>query len=225
MVPQQYTFEELEDRGVNISELCQITPQTAPFYCFHTSSPDLFPSSQSQRFSPDPQKTLGPQEAFEHLTKTGRATSRKWVDNHWVFVLWKLAGMAAFDPASEANPLTRRWCWSSVLSQLESRHDREFERGSRPALRMIVAQDKSPATPMVLIVVGVNWAQHERRGEDGKVVEEACAEIDVSDGWYRVKAQVDAPIARAILKGTIKSGTKIAMSGARVSRIRVYCCF
>ena len=220
-VPQRYTFDELEEMGVNISELTQITPQTAPFYQFHTASSNLFPSTQTQCVASSddnyaPQKTLGPAEAYEHLTQTGRFTTRKWVDNHWVMILWKLAGLAALDPESECNPSTRRWCWRSVLSQLEARHDKEFEGGARPALRMITTQDKPAGSPMVLVVSAVLWAQHERIGDNGRIEEPACAEIEVSDGWYRLKAQVDAPLARAVLKGLVKPGRKLAISCARV---------
>lgn len=223
-IPHRYTFDELEDLGVNISELCQITLQTAPFYSFHTSSSDLVPSTQIQHLPApadcsSPPKALGPTEALEHLNQTGRFATRKWVDNHWVMVLWKLAGLVALDPDAERDPSTRRWCWPFVLQQLEARHDKEFERGARPTLRMITTQDKPSGCPMVLLVSEVLWAQHERVGEDGRVEEPAGAEIEVSDGWYRLKAQVDPPLARAVLRGLIKSGRKLAISGARVSSV------
>ena len=54
-------------------------------------------------------------------------------------------------------------------------------------------------------------------GEDGWISEAARGEIEVSDGWYRLRAQVDGPLARAVIKGILKPGRKIAVSCARVS--------
>ncbi|KAI5114831.1 hypothetical protein M0805_009730, partial [Coniferiporia weirii] len=141
--------------------------------------------------------------------------SREWVDNHWALVLWKLAGLACLEPERERTP-DRRWCWRSVLTQLETRYDRELERGSRPPLRLIAAQDAPAGSPLVLVVTRVMWTQPERVADNGRVVEDAAAELEVSDGWYRLRASVDAPIARAVCRGTIKPGRKIAVAGAKL---------
>jgi hypothetical protein len=41
-------------------------------------------------------------------------------------------------------------------------------------------------------------------------------ELEVTDGWYRLKAQVDESLARAVRKGTLRVGRKIGIAGARV---------
>lgn len=40
--------------------------------------------------------------------------------------------------------------------------------------------------------------------------------MEVTDGWYRLNAEIDDPIERAIRNGKIRIGTKIAMTGCRV---------
>ena len=44
-------------------------------------------------------------------------------------------------------------------------------------------------------------------------------ELEVTDGWYKLRARVDPPLARAVRKGLIRVGTKLAVSGAKVSTL------
>ncbi|EJC98658.1 uncharacterized protein FOMMEDRAFT_128955 [Fomitiporia mediterranea MF3/22] len=218
LIPQQYTPEELEDMGVNIAELKQITPQTAPFYVFHTSA-SYIPSTQSQAASGSSGLSLGPKEAQDHLRKAGRNATQEWVENQWALVLWKLAGLATLDPTREATP-SRRWCWRSVLEQLEARYDKELEKGARPALRLITTGDAPAGSPLVLVITAILSSERERLGPNGRVVQDASAEIEVSDGWYRLRASVDAPLARAVIRGIIRPGRKIAVAGAKLDNLK-----
>lgn len=68
---------------------------------------------------------------------------------------------------------------------------------------------------MVLCVSNVMWTEGGVT-EDGLPVE-PHPELEVTDGWYRLRAQVDQPLARAIRRGVIRVGRKIAVAGARVS--------
>lgn len=47
-------------------------------------------------------------------------------------------------------------------------------------------------------------------------VKKSPREIEVTDGWYRLRAEIDEPLSRAITRGIIRAGRKIAMSGTRV---------
>lgn len=95
-----------------------------------------------------------------------------------------------------------------------SRYERELNGGVRPPLRQIATQDAPAAYPMVLCVSNVTWSEAGLT-EDGTPTE-PHPELEVTDGWYRLRAQVDAPLARAIRKGTIRIGRKIGIAGARV---------
>ena len=38
----------------------------------------------------------------------------------------------------------------------------------------------------------------------------------MTDGWYRLRAQIDESLARAVRKGILRVGRKIGVAGARV---------
>jgi breast cancer 2 susceptibility protein len=79
-------------------------------------------------------------------------------------------------------------------------------------LRIIVAQDVPASCPMVLCVSDIIWPEPASTGHQA----DALPEIEVTDGWYRIRVQIDRPLARAIKKGTLRIGRKIAIAGARV---------
>ncbi|KII94288.1 hypothetical protein PLICRDRAFT_99668, partial [Plicaturopsis crispa FD-325 SS-3] len=197
----------------NVTELSQITPTIALYYSFHTALPTPPDAPPSQL--PEIETLLGPREALQALHDRGCTLATKpWVDNHWALILWKLAGMAALDPGREP----RWWCWAEVLRQLFYRYERELNSGSRPALRLIVTQDAPASCPMVLCVSGITWSEGGVT-DDGMPVP-PHPELEVSDGWYRLRAQVDEPMARAVRRGLVRIGRKLAVAGAKLSSER-----
>ncbi|KAF8215873.1 hypothetical protein K438DRAFT_1659158 [Mycena galopus ATCC 62051] len=210
LVPQEYTTEELEGIDIAVSELKQITPALALYYSFHT--PSATPLSDA---SPSPPKLLGPAAALEELLERGCSLATKlWVDNHWALILWKLAGMVCLDPARERDPQTKRWCWAEVMRQLLYRYERELNGGVRPPLRCIATQDAPASCPMVLCVSNITWSETGMT-DDGMPIP-PHPELEVTDGWYRLRAQVDAPLARAVRRNVICVGRKIGVVGARL---------
>jgi breast cancer 2 susceptibility protein len=111
----------------------------------------------------------------------------------------------------------RREC--SVLLRRDAelsirRYERELQGGIRPPLRLIAAQDVPASCPMVLCISGITWSE-EGLTDDGMPIV-SHPELEVTDGWYRLRAQVDGPLARAIRRGVIRIGRKIRVVGARV---------
>ncbi|KAF5352763.1 hypothetical protein D9756_005896 [Leucocoprinus leucothites] len=209
MRPQQFDQEDFELMDINIRELQQVTPTLAAYYSFHTAS-TLPPSQKDQTV-----QILGPEAALKQLHDLGCTLATKaWVDNHWGLVLWKLAGMVALDPDSESDPRTKRWCWTEVKRQLLYRYERELNRAKRPALRLIVTQDAPAALPLTLCVSGISWVET----EGGRGV--TYPELEVTDGWYRLRAKIDAPMVRAVKRGIIRVGRKIGVAGAKLDSER-----
>ena len=71
---------------------------------------------------------------------------------------------------------------------------------------------------MALCVTNVIWTQG-RQNPDGTA--EGVPELEVTDGWYRLRAEVDAPLARAIRRGAIRIGRKIGVVNAKACDCRV----
>ncbi|KAG9314109.1 hypothetical protein JVU11DRAFT_4892 [Chiua virens] len=212
--PQSYSARQAGEMGIDFHELGQVNPRTAPFYAFATReriSLDPFDPSLSPFF--------GRSDVLEELhTKGCTLATQAWIDNHWLLVLWKLSGMAALDPQSEQHPPTKRWCWPEVVRQLMYRYERDLNGSSRPPFRLITTRDASAESPMILCISDIILPPN-GSGEDFPRVS-ILPELEVTDGWYRLRARIDAPLARGIKKGKIKIGRKIAVVGAKLSAER-----
>ncbi|EKM61613.1 uncharacterized protein PHACADRAFT_248310 [Phanerochaete carnosa HHB-10118-sp] len=200
-----------------------MAPSTAQWYRFHASAPAPEPSASQPHTeeSSTQQLILGPEEAFQELKARGcRLATLPWVENHWGLILWKLAGMVALDPQSEADVKSRRWCWAEVVRQLLYRYERELDRGTRPPLRLIAAQDKPAGLPMVLCVSAISWPSAPDTGSEVPPQMEAThndkPEVEMTDGWYRVRVEVGDSMIRAIRRGALRVGMKVGVVGARL---------
>ncbi|KAK0549094.1 hypothetical protein OC846_004205 [Tilletia horrida] len=149
--------------------------------------------------------------------------SLRWVQNHWGLVLWKLAAYVRHKP----ERVFELWSWSEVMRQLRYRYEREVNHAARSALKRIQEHDASSSGPMVLVVRGImdgapHWTQAIDDGSNlndaarGGSGESAPYTLELSDGWYRVRASVDKTLGRAIARGRLKQGHKLAIRGARL---------
>jgi breast cancer 2 susceptibility protein len=96
--------------------------------------------------------------------------------------------------------LLRSFTPNEVLRQLLARYTAECDGCRRSALRKIIERDDIPSRPTVLIV--------------GRVF--SSCEVEVSDGWYSMKALLDPPLSSLVKDGKIREGVKIISVGATV---------
>ncbi|KAI9444587.1 hypothetical protein H4582DRAFT_2070318 [Lactarius indigo] len=191
--PGTHSLEALAAIGLNVAELRDLSPKSAIRYRFRTAS------------HVDPQ---GPTDALRELKAFGcTLATQEWVDNHWSLILWKLVGMVALDPDSEIDEHQRRWSWKETMRQLRYRYEKELNGGARPSLRLITY----PGYIREIAHVGVQV------GEDNLPVVPHPT-LELTDGWYRLRARVDEILARAVRRGVIRVGRKIAISGASIPR-------
>ena len=94
-----------------------------------------------------------------------------------------------------------------MLDLAHSRYEREFGAAQRPIVQRIQEHDSSPSLPMVLCVSAIH-----RRTDEGH----SQPYLELTDGWYRISAEVDACLVRAVDHGRIRVGRKLAISGAKV---------
>jgi breast cancer 2 susceptibility protein len=102
----------------NFRNVAEFSLKSALQHRFHLS-PQNTPSSGLV-----PLRPRGSTDALRELKAAGcHLATQEWVDNHWSLILWKLAGMAALDPESEADVDRRRWSWAETMRQLQYRYD------------------------------------------------------------------------------------------------------
>lgn len=112
---------------------------------------------------------------------------------------------------------------SAVISLTMSaccRYEREFNQGKRPMLKAVLEQDQAAGRAMVLCLCSITY-----RG-DGQLVQQAeglpqeqqahqrqairsagsQAQVQLTDGWYGVKAVLDQPLTQLLQAGNLKLG-------------------
>jgi breast cancer 2 susceptibility protein len=93
------------------------------------------------------------------------------------------------------------------------RYEREINRCERPAIRLIQERDASPSSAMVLCVFEISWPS-------GTRTDTVAPELVLTDGWYKIRAQTDVALARAVKKNKIRVGSKLEIIGAKVSPLQ-----
>ncbi|KAH7910924.1 hypothetical protein BJ138DRAFT_1113634 [Hygrophoropsis aurantiaca] len=214
LYPQATGVSELNNNtGLNMLDFSRVTLDNALSYAFPLSETASRPRSPFSSSS----GLFGYATALEELVAGGCSLATEaWVKNHWPLILWKLAGMAALEPQREDNPHLRRWSRHEVMQQLL--YERDLNGSSRPPLRLITTRDAPAASPMVLCVSNITWSP--AGIDDDGFPTPPFPELEVTDGWYRLRARVDEPLARAIRKGTIRVGRKIGIAGAKLDSER-----
>nr|ODN91852.1 hypothetical protein L203_01105 [Cryptococcus depauperatus CBS 7841] len=192
--PQYNTHQELVELGIPL-EICFIHPKNAIFHHFILDDGSCF----------------GTEQALKLLQKDGCDTiTQKWVNCHWSQILWKLAGEVQAKPAIYIE----KWNWNEVINQLKYRYERECGVAQRSLIKRIQEHDSSPSLPMVLVVNDIHCAENEDEGEGDK--SKQIIYLVLTDGWYPIRAQIDECLSRAVKKGKISIGRKLAITGAKL---------
>ena len=123
----------------------------------------------------------------------------------------------SYTPVTLSVGLSPWYCWNIRFHQTLYRYERELNSGHRPPLRQIATQDAPAAFPMVLCVSNIFWSPASATDDGVRI--EPYPELEVTDGWYRLRAQIDIAMARAVWRGVIRVGRKIGVAGARVCRL------
>ncbi|KAG9028496.1 hypothetical protein FRB95_006397 [Tulasnella sp. JGI-2019a] len=204
VLPKSYSAEDIYRLGIP-AEIPSINLRNAQYYRFNAPTFSQVASGSAEL------RPLGTNDALTSLREKGcNLATPEWVDNHWGMILWKLASLICAYP----NLLKDKWTYHEVVNQLLYRYERELNRVQRPAFRLITEGDTPSTKPMVICVSVIT------PGEGGMTAEGEAIEglpvLDVTDGWYRLRATIDEPLTRAIKRGILKVGTKIAVSGAKL---------
>ncbi|MED6231722.1 hypothetical protein ATANTOWER_006074 [Ataeniobius toweri] len=106
------------------------------------------------------------------------------------------------------------------------RYDAEVDHSHRPALRKIMERDDTPAKTLVLCVceivsrghsLNVHSRSYTKTPKSAETkVETQFAVIQLTDGWYAIKAQLDEPLTAMLHKGRLAVGGKLIIHGAQL---------
>ncbi|KAK4478421.1 hypothetical protein RD792_013891 [Penstemon davidsonii] len=177
-------------------------------------------SAESYIFQNEPASGYTGTDAFHKmLTQSGASNqylTKEWVLNHYKWIVWKLASYERCYPATFSGKLLTV---SNVLEELKYRYEREVNHGHRSAIKKILDGDAPPSSMMVLCISSVDDT-HERElgsqsvslegGGDGR-----AAKIELTDGWYSVKALLDDLLSQKLASGKLFLGQKIRIWGAK----------
>ncbi|KAI9494923.1 BRCA2, oligonucleotide/oligosaccharide-binding, domain 1-domain-containing protein [Zychaea mexicana] len=158
----------------------------------------------------------GPKEAYKAICKAGvldRFISDAWVENHYRWIVWKLACMIRSYPSKFRD----WWCSRKVVEQLLYRYEREINLGHQSVLKRIHEQDDNPAKHMVLAVADIKPFVAADGGGQAAAAVARKYQLVLTDGWYQINAVTDPRLERAIAKGKVSIGSKLSICGAQLN--------
>ena len=164
----------------------------------------------------------GPEAAHDDLVYYSNCThvTQAWVNNHYALIIWKLAGIIRAKPSLRQD----YWRFEVVCNQLKYRYEREVNQAHRSCIKRIQERDSPPSLPMTLVVSNVFYEERPVVQEMGTKLdptvepqmEQIAIGMELSDGWYRIKANLDEAMYRAHFFGQLSIGTKIHVQSAKL---------
>ncbi|XP_031194695.1 breast cancer type 2 susceptibility protein isoform X2 [Mastomys coucha] len=228
-VPSACSPKQLYMYGVS-KECININSKNAEYFQFdirdHFGKEDLcagkgFQLADGGWLIPSHDGKAGKEEFYRALCDTPgvdpKLISSIWVANHYRWIVWKLAAMEFAFPKEFANRCLNP---ERVLLQLKYRYDVEIDNSSRSALKKILERDDTAAKTLVLCVSDIiSPSTNVSKTSGGKISGEDANKVDtieLTDGWYAVRAQLDPPLLALIKSGRLTVGQKIITQGAEL---------
>ncbi|NXD95267.1 BRCA2 protein, partial [Chaetorhynchus papuensis] len=139
-----------------------------------------------------------------------------WVYNHYRWIVWKLAAMEVSFPREFAN---RCLTPETVLLQLKYRYDLEVDKSKRSAIKKIMERDDAAGKTLVLCIskiISLNTVASPSSSNKNMESKKAAALIEVTDGWYGIRALLDPPLKAFLDRRRLTVGQKIIVHGAEL---------
>ncbi|XP_078258485.1 breast cancer type 2 susceptibility protein [Rhinoraja longicauda] len=242
--PTYFTEEKLYSYGVSRSTLCVQAGNAESFKIniqeFFSeellNASNGLPLADGGCLIPDDNGMAGKSEFYRALLDTPGVDSsligEVWAYNHYRWLVWKLAAMeVAFPKQFSGRCLTPE----RILLQLKYRYDVEIDQSRRSALKRIMERDDIAAKTLVLCIskiisLGSRSIQNKESSSDAFKEPKTPIEkgdmktksdmsfgvIEVTDGWYGIKALLDSPLTALLRKRRLVVGQKIIVHGAEL---------
>uniref|UniRef100_A0A8C5SJR0 Tower domain-containing protein n=1 Tax=Laticauda laticaudata TaxID=8630 RepID=A0A8C5SJR0_LATLA len=171
---------------------------------------------------PNDEGKAGKEEFFWALCDTPgvdpNLISKAWVYNHYKWIVWKLAAMEVAFPQSFASKCLTP---EGVLLQLKYRYDIEVDKSQRSAIKRITERDDVAGKTIILCISKIiSFSTNMPQTADSKSITEdnkkEVAIIEVTDGWYGIRAILDPPLQSLLSRQKLTVGQKIVVHGAEL---------
>ncbi|NXM01845.1 BRCA2 protein, partial [Tyrannus savana] len=169
---------------------------------------------------PTDEGKAGKKEFYRALCDTPgvdpKLISEAWVYNHYRWIVWKLAAMEVSFPHEFAN---RCLTPEMVLLQLKYRYDLEVDKSKRSAIKKITERDDAAGKTLVLCIskiISLNAVVSPSSSNKNVENKKAAAIIEVTDGWYGIRALLDPPLKAFLDRRRLTVGQKIIVHGAEL---------
>ncbi|KAK6120225.1 hypothetical protein DH2020_045916 [Rehmannia glutinosa] len=162
-----------------------------------------------------PSDCSGPEAFYRMLSQSGASIqylTKEWVANHYKWIVWKLASFERSYPAKFAGKLLTP---SNVLEELRYRYEREVNHGHRSSIKKVLDGDAPPSSMMVLCISSVGENHDPKFGDPSVSLEDSndrASRIELTDGWYSVKALLDELLSQKLASGKLFLGQKLRAS-------------
>ncbi|NXD78619.1 BRCA2 protein, partial [Halcyon senegalensis] len=169
---------------------------------------------------PTDEGKAGKKEFYRALCDTPgvdpKLITEAWVYNHYRWIVWKLAAMEVSFPHEFAN---RCLTPETVLLQLKYRYDLEVDKSKRSAIKRITERDDAAGKTLVLCIskiISLNTVVSPSSSNQNVQSKKAAAIIEVTDGWYGIRALLDPPLKAFLSRRRLTVGQKIVVHGAEL---------
>ncbi|XP_015479058.1 breast cancer type 2 susceptibility protein isoform X1 [Parus major] len=226
--PSFYSTEELYTHGVS-KQCVQVNSTNAESFQFlikdFFSNEYLLDGNGMQLADggwliPTDEGKAGKKEFYRALCDTPgvdpNLITEAWVYNHYRWIVWKLAAMEVSFPHEFAN---RCLTPEMVLLQLKYRYDLEVDKSKRSAIKKIMERDDAAGKTLVLCIskiISLNTVVSPGSSSKNMEGKKAAALIEVTDGWYGIRALLDPPLKAFLDRRRLTVGQKIIVHGAEL---------
>ncbi|NWU13189.1 BRCA2 protein, partial [Cephalopterus ornatus] len=226
--PSFYSTEELYTHGVS-KHCIQVTSTNAESFQFLVKdffNKEYLLAGNGMQLAdggwliPTDEGKAGKKEFYRALCDTPgvdpKLISEAWVYNHYRWIVWKLAAMEVSFPHEFAN---RCLTPEMVLLQLKYRYDLEVDKSKRSAIKKITERDDAAGKTLVLCIskiISLNTVVSPSSSNKNVENKKAAAIIEVTDGWYGIRALLDPPLKAFLDRRRLTVGQKIIVHGAEL---------
>ena len=149
--------------------------------------------------------------ALSRYSIDAEALSDRWLLNHSRWIIWKLASIERRFPFEAGG---KQLSFQRLIGKLKYRYEKEVRCGMRSSIRKVLNKDVSSTTTMILCVSKIHTMGELSTTSSSKPSGSKSLMIELTDGWYGVKAILDEHLKCKVEKSIIQTGTKIAVCSA-----------